>query len=261
MKLYFGAVALMFALFLCEPMPAKTIKVVLVGDSTVAEYKTTDVLRGWGQEIGSFLAPNVEVINLALCGASTKTFFETSRWKQALDATPDFVLIQFGHNDSHDIGQPESTRADEDYSSNLRRYISEARAAGIFPILVTPMHRRQFYADGQPSQELRAYAEAMIRVGGDLSVPVIDLYSVSGAVFQRLGEKGTSQLTRENDRTHFTSQGARLMAFLVARGVLASVEQARDLIVPQKLEEFKRDFPAIMATSPEESRLMPLDIL
>ena len=43
---------------------------------------------------------------------------------------PQYILIQFGHNDSHAKGQPESTDADTTYADNLRGFVREAREAG-----------------------------------------------------------------------------------------------------------------------------------
>ena len=193
------------------------LTIVLVGDSTVATYPAGSVLQGWGKWIGRYL--RAEVINLAVCGASTKTFLTMPQWQQALAAKADYLLIQFGHNDSHASDRPESTSADGDYITNLRQMIAQARAAGSTPILVTPMHRRSFEADGSPTQELLPYASAMQRVAQELNVPLIDLYRRSGEVYASLGDEQSANLTGPGDRTHFTTSGAQLMAALVAAEV------------------------------------------
>ena len=199
------------------------VSIVLVGDSTVADWAQEKPARGWGQALPPLLATNVKVINLAICGMSTKTFPATGNWQRAIDCKPNFLLIQFGHNDSHAPTRPESTRADEDYTTNLERYISEARAAGIFPVLITPMHRRMFDREGKPTEELGPYAEAMRRVAKKLQVPLIDLYQSSGALLTSLGESGSASLTvSDQDRTHFTAEGANAMAKLVIEGMRAA---------------------------------------
>src|SRR5689334_17809940 len=79
------------------------LRLVIVGDSTVCDYPKSRPDRGWGMFVGErFKDGAVQVINLAASGRSTKTFIQEGRWKKALDETPDYVLIQFGHNDSHD---------------------------------------------------------------------------------------------------------------------------------------------------------------
>jgi lysophospholipase L1-like esterase len=198
-----------------QPRP---IKIAIIGDSTVSTYKDDSPLRGWGQVIGEFLTPQTKVLNLAKSGASTKTFLTLSNWKQALDAKPDFLFIQFGHNDSHGSAKPEATSADRDYADNLRHMVAEARRVGATPVLVTPMHRRSF-KDGQPTEELKPYADSMKRVAKEQNVCVIDLYTLSGEMFSKLGDKGSEDLTNTpgKDRTHFTPKGARAIAGMVAK--------------------------------------------
>lgn len=215
--------AILFLTFLISAASAAPLKIALVGDSTVCNYPPGSIRHGWGQMLPEFLAPGVLVINEAISGMSTKTF-PPAAWHKVLEAKPDYVLIQFGHNDSHN-GRPEATRAATDYKENLRRYVDEARAAGLKPVLVTPPHRRVF-RNGSLSRKLAPYADAMKAVSAEMSVPVVDLYASSGALFERLGEKGSEALTMNDldrggkagsDRTHFTESGGREMARLVAK--------------------------------------------
>src|ERR1700691_5527421 len=82
------------------PAPAP-VHIVIIGDSTVCNYPADRPERGWGMYIQErFKEGAVTVTNLAAAGRSTKTFITEGRWKQALDQKPDYVLIQFGHNDS-----------------------------------------------------------------------------------------------------------------------------------------------------------------
>lgn len=195
------------------------MKIILIGDSTVADYKTENVMRGWGQELHLFLKPSIEIVNLASPGKSTKTYFDSGAWAKALGEKADFILIQFGHNDSHAKTKPESTDADTVYSDNLRRYVKEAREAGSVPILVTPMHRLRFDPKtGKLTTELEIYANAMKRVAAEMKTPLIDLYVESGKTFEPMGNEGVAGLTvSDADRTHFTEKGARIVAELVAR--------------------------------------------
>lgn len=216
-----------------EPPAEAETSLVLVGDSTVAEWAEAKPARGWGQALAPFLIEKAKIVNLAVCGASTKTFPATGNWKKALEAKPAFVLIQFGHNDSHAPGLPESTSAEGEFSENLRRYVAEARAAGSVPILITPMHRRMFDAKGQPTRELEPYAKATRAVAASEQVPVIDLYQSSGDLLTRLGEEGSAGLTvSDKDRTHFTPEGASVMAGLVAEGMRTAPVDLSQLVKP-----------------------------
>ena len=200
------------------------LKLALIGDSTVCNYPERSHMRGWGQMLPELLAPGVVVINEAKGGLSTKTFPD-DRWARVRAAKPDFVLIQFGHNDSHAKGKPESTDAATDYRENLRRFVRETREFGAEPILITPVRRRLF-KEGVLTAELKPYADAMKAVATEMSVKLIDLHATSGELYTRLGEAGSEGFTLnmidradrpgQGDRTHFTPEGARQMARLVA---------------------------------------------
>jgi lysophospholipase L1-like esterase len=208
--------------FSCSPHPAlpHPVRVVVIGDSTVQTYPPESPVKGWGQYIGGYFTGKVEVVNLALSGRSTKTFIGEGRWEKALAARGGWYIIQFGHNDSHEKGKPESTDAATDFRDNLRKYVDDARGIGAKVVLVTPMHRRTFKPDGNLADILGQYAEAVKAVGKEKGVPVIDLHAASGKVFLDLGDAGSADLScNASDRTHFSEKGARLMAGLVAGGI------------------------------------------
>src|SRR5947209_12912404 len=116
----------------------KPVRIVLVGDSTVNDE------GGWGPGFRASFGPNVEVINLAKNGRSSKSFRDEGLWAPALAAEPNYILIQFGHNDVPGKGPDRETDAKTTYRENMARYVDEARAAGAIPILVTSIVRRNF---------------------------------------------------------------------------------------------------------------------
>jgi lysophospholipase L1-like esterase len=207
-----------------EAAPGTPLRIAIIGDSTVCDYPKTRAERGWGQFIGEqFNDGAVTVINLAASGRSTKTFIKEGRWRKTLDQKPDYILIQFGHNDSHAPDRPEATDAATDYKNYLRRYIDEARAAAATPILVTPMVRRTFGADGKLKDELQRYADAMKEVGTEKKVPVIDLHTSSKRLVEQLGpEASAGMANKQGDATHFNEKGARAMADLVMKELPAA---------------------------------------
>ena len=213
--------------------PATPLKIGIIGDSTVSEYAAADIHRGWGQALPEFFDSGVKFLNLAKPGASSKSF-PPERWQKILDFKPDFVLIQFGHNDQHAKGKPEATDAATDYKDNLRRYAKESREAGAVPIFVTSMHRRMFdRSTHHLTAELEPYVKGMKEVGLECNVPLVDLYAKSGELYELLGEEASTPFTVNHidradrpgmdDRSHFTAKGAHEMARLVAEG-LAAVE-------------------------------------
>ncbi|HEU6449748.1 MAG TPA: rhamnogalacturonan acetylesterase [Verrucomicrobiae bacterium] len=200
------------------------LHLVIIGDSTVCNYPVNSPKRGWGQFIQGYFDDGVKVINLARSGRSTKTFIKEGLWKKALAEKPDVVLIQFGHNDSHDPSRPEATDANTDYRTNLCIYIDETRAAGAMPVLVTPMVRRTFDKSGKMEDPLQRYADAMKEVGAEKKVPVIDLHGSSKAIVEPMGEKESMEKMAcdPKDHTHFNEAGAKMMAELVMKELPAA---------------------------------------
>jgi lysophospholipase L1-like esterase len=211
------AVAVATVSLAAENAPSvKPIRIVLVGDSTVASYvnppKDKPDLTGWGQVFGEFFTDRVTVLNHAQSGASSKSFLRDGRWQKALAAKGDYVFIQFGHNDSHTKEGKPAVDPATDFQGYLRQYIDEARAAGAKPVLVTPVARRTF-VDGKIHTALQPYADAMLKVGKEKSVPVIDLHAAAMELFARLGDQGSADLTAAtSDRTHFSRKGALAIA-------------------------------------------------
>jgi lysophospholipase L1-like esterase len=166
--------------------PIKAIKVILVGDSTVQGGS------GWG---GSFCALHLTsfaaCVNLGRGGRSSSSYTAEGSWQLALNemATPGFaatyVLIQFGHNDQP--GKPgRSTDLVTEFPVNIARYVSETRAKGATPVLVTPLARRQFKA-GKLDNDLAPWADAIRKIAGDTNSPLLDLNGDSAAALQALG--------------------------------------------------------------------------
>lgn len=198
------------------------IKILLIGDSTVATYKKRPKdrpdLTGWGQVLGDFFNADVTILNRAASGRSSKSFIKEGRWKKAIAEKADYLLIQFGHNDCPGKGD-RTTDPATDYQQYLRQYIDEARAVNIKPILITPVTRRRFRNDVIWTT-LRPYADAMLKVGREKNVPVIDLHQKSVALFNKLGdEKSTYFSPKPDDRSHFTNKGAREIASLVVEEI------------------------------------------
>ena len=190
---------------------------VVVGDSTVCNYPEDSVRRGWGMFIQDYFNSNrLQVINLALSGRSTKTFIKEGHWADALKQKPDYILIQFGHNDSHAPEKPEATDARTTFPQYLRQYIDESRAIRACPVLITPMCRRNFDSSGHIKNDLLPYTDAMKAVAKEKNVPLVDLNSASVNLCNQLGPDASKDVANDaRDQTHFNAKGAREMARLV----------------------------------------------
>ncbi|MEM9074010.1 MAG: rhamnogalacturonan acetylesterase [Myxococcota bacterium] len=192
------------------------IDVYLVGDSTVAPNS------GWGDDLEALLNGRATVTNEGVGGASSKSFWDAGHFDDARDALGpgDYLLIQFGHNDS----KPEAYRRtepgdapgyDDSYRAYLTRYLDAAEAAGATPILITSVSRMVFSGD-EHRRTHGDYPAAMRRLAEDRGVVLLDLEQHSHEVFSSLGEDETLRLfAEEPDRTHFPPDKAFRVAEMV----------------------------------------------
>jgi lysophospholipase L1-like esterase len=210
---------------------APSAKVFIIGDSTVLNFSP---IVGWGQVIYHYFNHSVRFVDAAYPGESSKTFIADGRWSNVLSqlSTNDYLLIQFGHNDSHNPTNVEATAADGDYKTYLQQYIDQSMAKGAIPVLVTPMHRKSFDPNGNLlsyivdstgyTNDLARYAAAMKQVAQSNNLPCVDLFTSSGTYMQQLGNGlcySNLMYTGDGGSTHFNELGATVMAFLVAQGL------------------------------------------
>jgi lysophospholipase L1-like esterase len=205
--------------------PAATLSIAMAGDSTMASVLKAPAdrpnLAGWGQCLQACLPAHCRVTNLARSGASSKSFRDLGLWQRVLDCKAQWVIIQFGHNDQPGKGPARQTDASGSYRDNLRRFITEARAQGSKPILVTSVARRSFDSQGKLQDSLAPYAEATRIVAKETQVPLIDLHRMSLELFTQLGPQQSNRFgPADSDRTHFSREGAKEIAQLVSRQLL-----------------------------------------
>jgi lysophospholipase L1-like esterase len=213
--------------------PGTTVRIDLIGDSTQTNH------AGYGRGFCANLTPQVDCLNMSKGGASTKTFRKQGLWQRSLETKPDYMLIQFGHNDmaSPDHNPRETTMPE--YETNLRNYVTEARAAGIKPILVTPLTRRYFGADGKIHSDLLAHSATMKKVATEMHVPLIDLQRNSIAYLNKIGEKKGTELaiTKKDangktifDKTHLNWKGSYVFGRVVAVNMAKAVPELKKYV-------------------------------
>ncbi len=165
------------------------VKIVLAGDSTMA------VGSGWGPGFMKCLAPEVECVNMARGGRSSKSFIAEGLWKKCLELKPDYVLIQFGHNDQPGHGADRETDPQTTYRQYMTQYVDDARAAGIKPVLITSLSRRQWGADGKIHSTLVPNVEVVKEIAAEKHVPLIDLHGKSIELYEKLGKEKIEELS------------------------------------------------------------------
>lgn len=235
--------------------PAKPLRFILVGDSTMAS--TT----GYGDALCARIARADTCLNLAKGGRSSGSFRAEGRWDEvegllrgsaAYRAT--YVLIQFGHNDQP--GKPgRSTDLATEFPANMTRYMQEVKALGGIPVLVTPLTRRSF-RNGVLENGLQPWADVIRATAAAQHAALLDLNADSYAAVQAMGQDeadtlamaprpanydapalgkvevaGVSKTTF--DRTHLGAKGAALFSGMV--------EQALKRVLPETSSHFRSE--------------------
>jgi PelA/Pel-15E family pectate lyase len=204
---------------------ATPVKVVLVGDSTVNDE------GGWGTGFRASFGPEVVVVNLALNGRSSKSFRDEGAWAKVAPERPDYVLIQFGHNDGPGKGPERETQPQTTNRENMERSVEEVRAMHAVPVLVTSIVRRNFDADGRLKRDsLVPYVEAVRRLAKEKDVALIDLYALTFTQAERLGPNAADSLGRlddagKPDRTHLGPKGQTEIGAMAARELVRAAPQ------------------------------------
>jgi lysophospholipase L1-like esterase len=138
----------------------------------------------------------------------------------------DYVFIQFGHND--EVPSKKSYVTEQDFKTNLVKYITDTRSRKANPVLITPVARRKFDSSGHIQETHAVYAQIVRDVARENNVPLIDLSEKSKAYYQQLGPDASkarfNYLTPaehpnypdgKQDDTHFSELGARKIAEIV----------------------------------------------
>ncbi|GAA4975830.1 rhamnogalacturonan acetylesterase [Kineococcus glutinatus] len=206
--------------------------ILVSGDSTAATYAAHEAPRaGWGQALEVFLPPVVAVRNHAWSGASTKSFADSGRLDRLLAEVceGDVVLVSFGHNDSKQEDPARYTDPWGTYQQHLARFADGARARGGVPVVVTPVERRRFDADGRARESHGDYPAAARALAAREGIALVDLTALSLQLWNSLGPDGTTSAFLHLapgesanhpagvvDNTHFRAAGAIELARTVA---------------------------------------------
>ncbi len=217
----------------------------IVGDSTVRSGGKNG-MWGWGERIAPFFdAKKINVVNHAIGGRSSRTFFTEGRWDQMMEKVKrgDIVLIQFGHNDQGRIGDPankgrasgkgtgdetvEDTRPDgtkeqvHTFGWYMGRYVNDARAKGATVVVLSPIPHKDRWEKDRDFVDIAKWDAEVAKAGGaqfiDLTLLVTEGYKSEGAakVESFFADKGT----------HTTDEGARFNAARVVQGLESLPEQ------------------------------------
>jgi rhamnogalacturonan acetylesterase len=231
----------------------------IVGDSTVRNG--TKGQQGWGDPVAAFFdKTRIKVENHAIGGRSSRTFITEGRWDKVLaKAKPgDFVLVQMGHNDGGPLddaarargsirGTGEETREIDNpitkkkevahtYGWYLRKYIADARAKKMGPIIVSPVPHCPQKPVAKGDVEKSGYVAWSEEVAAAEKVPFLHLNKI---VMGRYAELTPAEVKAKYftaaDNTHTSPAGAELNAACVAAGLRGLKDCAlKDYLLPEK---------------------------
>ncbi|MGB4844802.1 MAG: glycosyl hydrolase family 28 protein [Ferruginibacter sp.] len=236
-------------------LPDKKPTIFLIGDSTMANKPLDEnPERGWGQLFPKYMTDDVEIQNHAVNGRSTKSFLKEHRWDTVMSRMKagDYVMIQFGHNDSKVEDSNRSAPAHTLYKENLIRYVNDTRSKGATPILITPVMRRKFDATGKFVDQHGDYPGVVKEVAASMNVLLINLHKSSEDLIVKEGVENSRRLFlnipanhfknykgKEEDNTHFSEYGASSIASLVCQSIK---EQNLPLAKYLKPSDFKEKY-------------------
>ncbi len=223
------------------PEDRRRPSVFLVGDSTVRNGAGDGQNGEWGW--GDFLEeaidkPQVQVVNRAVGGLSSRTFYTGGWWQRSLAMMQpgDTVVLQFGHNDAAAINDEQRARGTlkgtgeqsvailngvtgerervHTYGWYLRQMVGEAQSRGIQPVICSPVPRKIW--DGRfIERKENSYPDWARQVAREAGVPFIDLHMLISREYEKLGRKKVDALFADK-HTHTSKAGAELNAAMVA---------------------------------------------
>jgi lysophospholipase L1-like esterase len=228
-----------------EPANPALPTLMLIGDSTVRNGRGDGAggQWGWGEPLAERFDPaKINVVNRAVGGLSSRTFLTQGHWDRALTLLKpgDLLLMQFGHNDDGPLndtsrargtikGTGEATEEIDNlltrqretvhtYGWYLRRYIHDAKARGVTPVVCSPIPRK-IWQEGKVARSTPdGYAGWAKQVAAEEGVAFVDLNELIAARYDQLG-RARVDLLFADPHTHTSRAGAELNATIVVEAL------------------------------------------
>lgn len=218
-----------------------------IGNSTVRNGTKGDGSNGqwgWGAPFADYFDRSLlNVENRALGGTSSRTFRSLGLWEEVRkDLKPgDFVIMQFGHNDSSPVNDSARARGTLDgntkdslmiqnmltgkaetvhsYGWYVRQFILETRARGATPVVCSLIPRNR-WTGGKVQRSENSYGQWAKDAANEEGAWFIDLNTLISSHYDKMGEKRASSLYFDTgDKTHTNAAGAQLNARMVVEGI------------------------------------------
>ena len=253
------------------------MKLYLVGDSTVASFNDYTYFYprfGYGTKLQDYFN-NVEVINLALSGRSSKSYLKEKNYLKLKELLKDgdYLLIGFGHNDEKADDESRFTDAsrplDDETSFQYylyNYYVKLALDTHAIPILCTPICRiaknNEYQGTAIHDTLTGNYKEAILKLADRLNILGIDLTTPTlsdakegyekAALYHAMtaGKMVDGTLCYDIssvDKTHLNEYGANVVAYYVA----AKIKQSNLDLEKYVKEDIKRPDISYLHMNPD----------
>ncbi len=226
-KILFSLILIILSYYVpAQPEVTENIPTIyMIGNSTMADkpYINGNPEKGWGQIFPLYFKEGIKIENHAVNGRSTKSFLDEGRWNVVLEKIQanDYVIIEFGHNDSKKEDPKRFADANTDYRTNLIKFVNETRSKGGIPILATPIVRRRFDDQGKFYDVHGDYPIVVREVAVNMNVILLDLHKRTEEMLIEFGEEKSKLLflliepmeykslpEGKTDNTHLSAYGA-----------------------------------------------------
>ncbi|MBC8053424.1 MAG: rhamnogalacturonan acetylesterase [Sphingobacteriaceae bacterium] len=219
----------------------------LIGDSTV-RHGTKGMgdggRWGWGDLISAYFdTTKITVKNEALGGTSSRSFMHRGRWAAVLPQIKkgDFVIMQFGHNDSSPLDDTARARGTIKGNGNeskeiynpitkqkevvytygwyIRKFIADIKAKGATPVVASLIPRNS-WKNGKVSRSVDSYGQWAQQAAEQGGAYFVDLNKITADRYDQEGEqKVRATYFNNSDGTHTIEAGARVNAQSVVQGL------------------------------------------
>jgi lysophospholipase L1-like esterase len=193
--------------------------IYVCGDSTSTD-QSGEPFNSWGQMLTRFFNSDIVVANHGESGETSSSFIGEKRWPKVMSTLKkgDYVFVQFAHNDEKDKGA--NAGAYKNYETNLERFVKDSHDKGATIVLLTPMNRKTFGADGKVTNSHGDYPDAVRKVAKEQGVALIDLAKMSATLYEALGKDKTAAVfANPKEATHQSDYGSYELARCIVEGI------------------------------------------
>lgn len=218
--------------------------IYVIGDSTVKNGKGdgSNGQWGWGSLLPAYFdTTRLIVENHALGGTSTRTYFTKKLWEKVLNKLKkdDFLIMQFGHNDSGPLDDTARARGTlkgfgneskeiynpitkqqevvHTYGWYLSKFIKEAKTKGARVIVCSPIPRNKWIGN-KLQRDTDNYPKWAKEVATREQVSFIPLHDLIADYYDQIGQDQVNTFF-PSDHTHTNLEGARKNAEIVAETI------------------------------------------